>query len=423
MARANPFAIGIVVGGLLLAGISARAQEAAKEAPKEAPPAPKTGEFEIIEEGIQVTRLLVVLNRYGHPGNVETVQRYTKIVEEDKRLAKLKAKTPKKDEEPKEEKKHETPWTIYVPKDYDPSIPYGVIAFVNSGDKGSVIGEYKPVLDKHRLIWISASNSGNSVANHWRMTAALEGIRRLREKMGYNIDPDRIYVSGTSGGARIASNVSMLFSDVVSGGIYFAGINIYRDATAQPGNMIVPNEMPGMTPAMLAQAKQRRHVLIFGDKDNVAGYVPMLANIWGNDGFKYFHYFKIPGLAHTMPDAEVFEKAVLAVDAPLKLAAKGHFETAATSEKRDGLGRAMEGYTKAAAHGRNEPFAAEAKTKAVELKTQYTAAVAALETLLESDDTKAFNADLAKFRRTWEPVGNEDAKRLAEKLKNKPKKK
>ncbi len=422
MARANPLALAIVVGGLLLAGISANAQDEAKEVVKEAPPAPKTGEFEIIEEGIQVTRLLVVLNRYGHPGNAATVQEYNRLVEEDKRIAKLKAKAPKKDE-PQEEKKKSTPWTIYVPKDYDPAIPFGVIAFVNSGENAAVIQEYKPVLDKHRLIWISAGNSGNDAANHWRMAAALEGIRRLREKMGYNIDPDRIYVSGTSGGARIASNVSMLFSDVVSGGIYFAGINIYRDATAQPGNLIFNNEMPGMTPAMLAQAKQRRHVLIFGDKDNVAGYVPMLANIWGNDGFKYFHYFKIPDLAHTMPAAEVFEKAVLAVDAPLKLAAKGHYDTAATSEKRDGLGRAMEGYTKAAAHGRDEPFAAEAKTKAVELKAQYIAAVAELETLLESDDTKAFNADLAKFRRTWEPAGNEDAKRLAEKLKNKPKKK
>jgi hypothetical protein len=224
-----------------------------------------------------------------------------------------------------------------------------------------------------------------------------------------------MYVSGTSGGGRVASNVAMLFPEVVTGGIYLAGINSYRDS--QAGNLLMPSEMPGMTPQIANLAKQRRHVLFFGKNDNVATYVPLLAKVYLGDGFKNFNYVEIPDIGHDMPSAEWYEKAIITLDAPLKAASKGHFDAGVAAEKREGWGKALEGFAKAAAHGADSEFVAEAKQKVGELRKKYAEAVAALDAKIDAGETKGLSADLTAFRKTWEPVGADDAKRLAEKQK------
>lgn len=67
---------------------------------------------------------------------------------------------------------------------------------------------------------------------------------------------------------------------------------------------------------------------------------------------------------HSAPNAEWFEKGIVALDAPLPVAAKTTFSNAAKNEKGGQLGAALEGYGRAAAHGGEQEFAAEAKTKA-----------------------------------------------------------
>lgn len=384
-------------------------------------PAPQKGAFELARTGVSMQLHLHVLQRSNKPLYLPQIQKLQAKLEEHQRAEKLKARAGKQEEplEPgqsPDKAQGDTKWSVYVPKEYDGVIPYGAIAFIPSVEKASVHAPYKPILDKHRLIWISPDSAGNESDTCWRMTAALDGLRRLREDLGYAIDPDRIYVSGFSGGGRVASNVGLLHSDVVTGGIYFAGVNYFREASAS-GGVFVPASILGMTPQLLNVARSRRHVLIYGTKDSVAGYVPSCAPMFVKDGFKSFLYLEVPDLAHSLPGPEWFDKAVVALDSPLAAAAKGNFEAGAAAAKREALGKALQGYLKAAAHGASEPFAAEARQKAAELQQQYLAAAKALEATVDAGDTKAITAEMANFRRVWDTVGAEDAKRLAEKQK------
>src|SRR6266550_1290426 len=115
----------------------------------------------------------------------------------------------------------------YVPKDYDGDKPYGLIVWVNAGPRGDVPGNYKEILDQHKLIWIGANNSGNPRAMLIRMGLAFEAAAGMKKK--YKIDEQRIYVAGISGGGKIATILGVAFPDVFRGGFYFVGSDCYRN--------------------------------------------------------------------------------------------------------------------------------------------------------------------------------------------------
>ena len=66
-------------------------------------------------------------------------------------------------------------WQVYVPPSYDGRLPFGLLAYVNSGDSGDIVGGWSAVLDKHRLIWCGANQSGNSQLVGRSITVALFG--------------------------------------------------------------------------------------------------------------------------------------------------------------------------------------------------------------------------------------------------------
>jgi hypothetical protein len=46
----------------------------------------------------------------------------------------------------------EESWQISVPDSYKPGKAYGLLVFVNSADNGDCPGEFKPLLEQHKLI-------------------------------------------------------------------------------------------------------------------------------------------------------------------------------------------------------------------------------------------------------------------------------
>ncbi len=49
---------------------------------------------------------------------------------------------------------------IYVPPSYDGTVAYGLMVYTSAG-KGGNSGMYRAAMDKHRLIWIGATNVPN----------------------------------------------------------------------------------------------------------------------------------------------------------------------------------------------------------------------------------------------------------------------
>lgn len=396
----------------------AAAQDLTEEKPAAAL---KTGDYVHEYDGVRRSLYIEVLQRFREPGTAEFLQKL--IVDEADLQKKLKSaqvirakpelpkpapKEPEKENDKEKEKKFRR--RTYVPASYDGVTPFGVVAFVNSAESSALPNDFKPLLDARRLIWVCAEAAGNDVGTAHRMAVALEGIRQLRDQ-GYVLDADRIYVSGISGGGRVASNLGLLFPDFVAGGVYLAGINAYRDVPAG-GGVFLPRAVNPTAP-LLNGAKERRHAVVFGKKDKVAGYVPAIVQDWGRDGFRNLLYLELPDLGHSIPPAAEFEKALAHLDAPLAATAKKDYDGAVSALKKNQLGRALDGFRQALAHAPDAPFAADARTQAVALIPQLAAALAATEAAADTGDLKKFSAESAKFKRTWEPLAAPDVERLA----------
>lgn len=206
---------------------------------------------------------------------------------------------------------------VYVPPACAKGPPCGLLVWVNAGDSGRIlVGGWKKVLDKRRIIWIGANKSGNERPVWCRMGLAIDAATSMARQC--NIDPDRIYISGLSGGGRVASMVAVCFPDIFHGGLPFVGCNYFRDVPSpgNPGRAFRRSFTP--PPAhLLDLAKTRsRFALLTGQKDMNREQTKANADAMKADGFKHVTYFEVPGMGHSLPDATWFEKAIEAIEPP-----------------------------------------------------------------------------------------------------------
>ncbi|MBA3698417.1 MAG: hypothetical protein H0W78_06160 [Planctomycetes bacterium] len=210
------------------------------------------------------------------------------------------------------------PYDIYVPKSYDGSVPYGLIAYVNSGLGGGPPGKYAEICDQHKLIWVGGTKIDNDRTPWFRIRLSIDGVHNIRAR--YHIDNQRIYAMGQSGGGRVASRMAVPFADVFSGGaIYLIGCNPFR----APADKAVATRIDAL-------AKANRFAFVTGSEDyNKPGTIDVHADYRGQK-FPHLIYLEQPGLDHNTPSAEWFEKAVVFNDAPVLAGA-----TAALTQGKD----------------------------------------------------------------------------------------
>ncbi len=203
---------------------------------------------------------------------------------------------------------------MYVPDCYDSNTPFGLIVWIPAGP-GGPIETYqgsKELMDKHKLIWVAANNSGNKEDTYKRrIPLALDAAYNVRKL--YNIDPNRIYVGGISGGGRVASRTAFHHSDVYAGGIFVIGADYWMDMPVS--GKIFRASFPQPQPSFLLRAKKfGRYVLLTGDNDvNMLemrtyyqrGYSKFLNNVL---------YLQVPGMGHQMPPPDELDKALDYVD-------------------------------------------------------------------------------------------------------------
>ncbi|HVT88398.1 MAG TPA: PHB depolymerase family esterase [Tepidisphaeraceae bacterium] len=212
----------------------------------------------------------------------------------------------------------EESFEAYVPRDYDSSNAYGILVWVNAGNRGQVPRGWDELLDKHKLIFISADNSGNERGVGVRFGLAMDAVFNLQKT--YNIDPARVYAGGVSGGGKVASMLAVIYPETFSGAMPCVGVSYFRDIplAGDPTHFWAHDfDQPPL--AMLDRAKQLgRIVLITGGRDMnrdsiqgtyERGYLP--------DGFKNVEYIEVPDMGHTLPPIERIEGAINNLDEPL----------------------------------------------------------------------------------------------------------
>ena len=90
---------------------------------------------------------------------------------------------------------------VFVPSSYATNAPHGLLVWCNAADGGTIPGSYRSLMHKYKLIWIGPNKIGNS-HNHKtrRMPLVLDAAHNIQKF--YNIDDQRVYIMGFSGGAR-----------------------------------------------------------------------------------------------------------------------------------------------------------------------------------------------------------------------------
>lgn len=190
----------------------------------------------------------------------------------------------------------EVTWKMYVPETYDADKPAGLMVYVSPGKKGTMPRKWRSVIDDENLIWISANKSGNEIAPSRRLLYAVLGPQIASQN--YEIDKDRIYLSGFSGGGKMASIVSIDFAHLFKGAIYICGaLHWEKDP-----------------PNLFEQIKANRYVFLSGDNDFNLESTMVVYRQYKKAGLSNVTMIRIRGMGHDNPDTKGFRKAINYLD-------------------------------------------------------------------------------------------------------------
>lgn len=199
---------------------------------------------------------------------------------------------------------------IYIPKSYSHDQTWGLFVWINPGDDPGLPGAWEPVLEKHKLLAVAAFKSGNSRPIFDRMRLAIDGNFNMQQR--FHIDPKRVYISGFSGGGRVSSMMGVGYSDIFAGAFPVCGVNFYTHipVPSAVGKSWALNFLPPKEVLTIAK-KSGRFVLLTGEKDfNRENTHAVYEKGYVKEGFKNTLYLEVPGLGHSPPGADWFEKGI-----------------------------------------------------------------------------------------------------------------
>ena len=204
---------------------------------------------------------------------------------------------------------------VWVPESYKAADGWGLFVFDSPGGRGNLHEEWRQVLEKHKLIWIGPNNAGNDRLPLCRFGLCIDAVHNMKKL--YDIDPNRVYIAGVSGGGRISSMLGVCYPDIFKGGMYIVGCNYFREMEApNTGGRVWHRGYAQPKAELFTQAKKNvSHVLLTGETDmNREQTKEYYEKGFKKDGFLHVTYIEVPGMGHQPPNAEWFEKGVMAME-------------------------------------------------------------------------------------------------------------
>jgi dienelactone hydrolase len=196
---------------------------------------------------------------------------------------------------------------VRVPVGYDPREPTGLVIWCNAGASGLIPQVLAPALDELNLICVGVASAGNDRPIADRVQLMLDARANLLQR--FHIDPERVYMTGISGGGRVTSSMAVCFPEYIHGSVSIVGFSSYESFGRHPGTVGRP------APQWLSLAKERPYALVSGPNDfNYAEMRGRMATLQ-REGFQNMRFFSDPEMGHAMPKAEHFDEALSWVDA------------------------------------------------------------------------------------------------------------
>ncbi len=159
---------------------------AASTASAEISPAPQTGEFEVT---VNVTDI----------ANPQTFGLYSDVYTDDDKIS----------------------WNIYVPPNYDPDNPPGVVVHISPNKQGQTRNGWRKSLKDENFIYISANGNGNAVTTKQRMLNGILAAQYVSRT--YKTDDKRTVIFGLDEGGAIASLLVENTPGVFEAGMFIGG--------------------------------------------------------------------------------------------------------------------------------------------------------------------------------------------------------
>jgi dienelactone hydrolase len=106
---------------------------------------------------------------------------------------------------------------LYVPAQ-KPAKGYGLLVWVSPLDDAGMPPGWEDTLEERGVIFVTAARSGNQTSPLGRrIPLALTAAANIARS--HAVDPDRVWIAGFSGGARIAERMALAYPDVFAGAI------------------------------------------------------------------------------------------------------------------------------------------------------------------------------------------------------------
>ncbi len=178
-----------------------------------------------------------------------------------------------------------TTYFLHVPDGYDARRAYPLILAVSPIPSGRFLFEsWRTAARKHGILFACPNDAGNEEEVDVRGQKAVDTLFDVRSR--YNIDPERIYVTGFSGGGRMSTALVLAFPERFAGHVPIGGIFLEGD------------------PAEIRRLRTRLgHYIFCGERDPNREESEEAAKILEAEGIPH-HLWIVPGLDHAIPRAE-----------------------------------------------------------------------------------------------------------------------
>jgi len=207
---------------------------------------------------------------------------------------------------------HEFEFEIYAPKSYNPSTPAGLLVYVSPIASGSIPDPWQEVFDRRNLIWVSINNSGNTMPAEQRLAEAK--LSSVFISGNYEINPQRTYISGMSGGGQIATIASSIDPDLFQGGIFLCGVNPWSERDPDPWAQDPPENLDTI--------RNNRYVFVSGTEDFKLAAIARAYRLFKKAGIESSKLIVIEDMGHELPNTGVFDRALGFLDSHSAVAEK-----------------------------------------------------------------------------------------------------
>ncbi len=195
-------------------------------------------------------------------------------------------------------------FTVYAPSAIESREPLGLVVHISPSQTtpDGIMGHpFKHAADARRLVLIAANRAGNPDSISWRVMCAVAATDLAKRR--YNIQAERIYLTGVSGGGRVTSYAMLRYPDLFRGAMPIVGMNPLSEW-----------ESTNIPQAVLG--KFYKLAVLEGSKDYNRDQAKEAFNFY-KPKMSLATYIEDPNGAHGVPDTEYLDKALDFMDAPL----------------------------------------------------------------------------------------------------------